>query len=196
MSFSWSRAATVVVFLAMAAVPSVPAIAIGQFGCVPDCANADAINRHNSKDPTDPVRFGEAKDRLSPSVGGFLARAQGYIDGGKFTEARDAAAKALGASNTDYEKLKSNQFLILANVDLNDMPAATVAAEAAADLPSIPDAEGADLYTNATILAGAAGHYQKAANYARKMQALKLNDARSQGIIDQALRNESKTSKP
>ena len=90
----------------------------------------------------------------------------------------------------------SNQFLLLVDVDLKDTAAATTAAEAAADLPSLPEKEEADIYTNATILADAAGHYDKAAKYARQMQALKLNDDRSQKIIDRALRDEAKTVKP
>jgi hypothetical protein len=42
------------------------------------------------------------------------------------------------------------------------------------------------------VLATAAYDYDKAANYARQMQSLKLSDARSKRIIDTALQNEPK----
>jgi tetratricopeptide (TPR) repeat protein len=198
MSFTVSRAVTAVAFLVIAllALMAAPAPSLALTGCVPNCQDTDAANRHNSRDPTDPTKWGEGKNVIGRAVDNYLKSAQRYIDAKKFDQALDAATNALKVSTTDYEKLKSNQYLILTNVDMNNTAGATLAAEAAADLTSIPENEQADIYTNATILAHAAGHYDKAAKYARKMQALKLNDDRSQRIIDGALKDEAKIAKP
>jgi len=198
MSFPLFRAATAAVFLATAllALVAAPAPALALTGCVPNCPDADAANRHNSVDPTDPTKWGNNKNVAGPAVTGYLESAQRYVDAKQFDQALTAAQKALSISVNDYEKLKSNQFLILVNMGRNDTAAAAVAAEAAADLPSIPDKEQADILTNATILADAAGHYSEAAKYARAMQALKLDDERSQRIITRALLDDAKTAKP
>jgi tetratricopeptide (TPR) repeat protein len=198
MSFTWFRAATAGAFLAtfLLALVTAPAPALALTGCVPHCEDEDAANRHNSADPTDPSKWGNDKNVVSPAIKAYLQSAQRYIDAKKFDSALDIAKKAQNISVTDYEKLKSNQFLILVNMGLNDTAAAAMAAEAAADLPSIPETEQADIYTNAAILADAAGHYDKAAKYARQMQDLKLNDERSQRIITRALLDGAKTAKP
>ena len=199
MFFATFRSAPAVAFLATVLIaliaPPAPAFA-ALTGCVPNCQETDAANRHNSVDPTDPTKWANDKNGASAAVDAYLKSAQRYIDAKKYDQALDVAKKALQASVTDYEKLKSNQFLLLANINLNDIAAATTAAEAAADLAYIPGNEQADIYTNAAILAHAARHYDKAANYARKMQALKLNDEKSKEIIDQALADEPKTAKP
>ncbi len=198
MSFALFRAATAAAFFAtsLLALVAAPAPALALTGCVPNCPDADAANRHNSVDPTDPTKWGNNKNAAGPAVTAYLQSAQRYVDAKKFDLALAAAQKALSVSANDYEKLKSDQFLVMVNIGLNDTAAATTAAEAAADLPSIPEKEQADIYTNATILAGAAGHYDKAAKYARAMQALKLDDDRSQRIITQALLNQAKAAKP
>jgi hypothetical protein len=160
-------------------------------GCEPDCSQTDAAIRYMSQDPTDPSKFGATVSGLGvrTKIGTLLDNAQQFDAVHDFENALGAAQKAREASYTDYEKLKSDQVLLEIHTDMHNDADATVDAEDAADLTYIPSFEKADVFTNACILATNAKHFDKAARYAKAMQALNLTDARSQRIIDHALQS-------
>jgi len=81
-------------------------------------------------------------------------------------------AKAVSGP-TAYDTLMINRFAMGIHVGMNDLNAADVDAEAAADIdPSeIPDADKAAVYKPALQLAMNAKHYDKAVKYAKAMMA-------------------------
>jgi hypothetical protein len=167
-------------------------------GCEPDCSQTDAAIRHMSQDPTDPSKYGATISGLGvrTKIGTLLDNAQQFDAAHDFDNALAAAQKARQASYTDYEKLKSDQVLLEIHNDMHNDADATADAEDAADLTTIPNFEKADVFTNACILATKAKHFDKAARYAKAMQALNLNDARSQRIIDHALQSNKQSAIP
>jgi hypothetical protein len=67
-----------------------------------------------------------------------------------------------------------NKFLSFIEINLQDMAAATPAAEAAADSPAMPQDEKKDVLHNALLLASQAKDYQKAVVYAQQLEQLNL----------------------
>lgn len=130
-----------------------------------------------------------AAPALNSSVAKALTTAQTDIGANKFPEALVAAKEALAASKTDYEKMKSNQFLTNILAKQGDNAGAAVAAMAAADTPpdSIPAEDKAMVYTNAAVLALNTNHADKAVVYAKQMLALNPNDPRAQDYMGRAL---------
>lgn len=126
---------------------------------------------------------------LSSAVAKALTTAQTDIGANKLPEALAAVKEALAASKTDYEKMKSNQFLTNILAKQGDNAGAAAAAMAAADTPpdSIPAEDKAMVYTNATALALNTNHADKALIYAKQMIALNPNDPRAQDYMGRAL---------
>jgi tetratricopeptide (TPR) repeat protein len=161
-----------------------------------DAQNAlvDAANRVNSVDPTDPVKRannrmarGEGGPTLTPAVARALSLAKQHMEAGNADRALEAVQVARRGAIRPSDKLKVFQFLALIHLHLRDEAGAAIAAEAAADMPSLPDSEKKSVYTSAALLALNARHYDKALRYARAMQDLRMDDAQSQLIIGQAL---------
>src|SRR3569833_36718 len=126
---------------------------------------------------------------LSSSVAKALTTAQTDIGANKLPEALIAVKEALAASKTDYEKMKSNQFLTNVLAKQGDNAGAAAAAMAAADTPpdSIPAEDKAMVYTNATALALNTYHADKALIYAMQMIALNPYAPRAQDYLGRAL---------
>jgi hypothetical protein len=131
----------------------------------------------------------QAAPNMTTAVARELVAAQGLVNDKKYPQALASAQKALAAARTDYDRLKSNQFLLVIHNNLGDTAAATAAAEAAADQAEIPDADKKDVYTSGIAMATKAGHKDKAIAYARKMAAANIDDAKSRLIISQTLYN-------
>jgi len=146
---------------------------------------------------TDGSRFGRPSQAakpvppgsLSSAVARPLTTAQTNITANKLPEALAAAKEALAASKTDYEKMKSNQFLTNILVKQGDNAGATVSAEAAADTPdaSIPTEDKQLVYYTATALALNARHNDKALKYGKALQATNPTDPRMLDVIGKAL---------
>jgi tetratricopeptide (TPR) repeat protein len=130
-----------------------------------------------------------AAPTLSSSVARPLTTAQTAIGQNKLPEALTAAKEALAAAKTDYEKMKSNQFIATILVKSNDMAGAAAAAEAAADAPeaAIPAEDKQTIYYTATALALNARHNDKVLKYAKALQATNPTDPRMLDVIGKAL---------
>ncbi len=118
----------------------------------------------------------EAKaPKLTNAVAKALQDAQKAGNAKDFPTALAAIDKAKAVSGpTPYDTLMINRFAMGIHVGMNDLAAAGVDAEAAADTdPSvIPDADKANVYKPALQLAMNAKHYDKAIKYAKLYQAL------------------------
>jgi len=160
-----------------------------------DAMNAvvDAANRANSVDPTSPFKIANHADplhrewSLTPLVARSLRQAQTDMREGRAESALDAVLTAQKNASRQYDRLKTYQYLALVHLRRNDEQAAAAAAEAAADMPELPDGEKKEIYTSAALLALNAAHYDKALRYGQAMQALGMDDAPSRLIIGQAL---------
>jgi hypothetical protein len=130
-----------------------------------------------------------APGTLSSAVARPLTTAQSDITANKLPEALTAAKEALAASKTDYEKMKSNQFIANILVKSNDMAGAAAAAEAAADTPdaAIPAEDKQQIYYIATALALNARHNDKVLKYAKGLQSTNPTDPRMLDVIGKAL---------
>ena len=117
----------------------------------------------------------EAKaPKLTNAVAKALQDAQKAGNAKDFPTAQAAIDKAKAVSDpTPYDTLMINRFAMGIHVGMNDLAAAGVDAEAAADTdPSvIPDADKPNVYKPALQLAMNAKHYDKAMKYAKLYQA-------------------------
>jgi hypothetical protein len=107
---------------------------------------------------------------ISKDVGKALMSVQDTNKKGDFAASLvTAQAAAALPTLTPYDKLMINRFIMTIQVNLKDMAAADVAAEAAADTDAanIPDDTKADVYKAALQLALIAKHKDKAAKYAK-----------------------------
>ena len=108
--------------------------------------------------------------KLTPAIQKALGEAQKASIAKDFPTALAAIDKAKAVSGaTPYDTLMINRFAMGAHVGMNDLAAAAVDAEAAADIdPSqIPDADKASVYKPALQLAVNAKHMDKAVKYAK-----------------------------
>jgi len=131
----------------------------------------------------------QAAGTLSPAVQRPLATAQSAQSSKKFPEALAAGKEGLAAAKTDYEKFTANQILANISISMGDQAAATPFAEAAADvsIDAIPADYRQSTYYLAAALALNARHNDKALTYAKALQSINANDARSQDVIGRAL---------
>lgn len=157
-------------------------------------ALVDEANRVNSVDPTSSVKSANRGARraagewsLTPAVARALRFAQVELNAGNADRALATIQGAQEKASSSYDRLKSYQLLTLVHLHRKDEAAAAAAAEAAADMPALPDAQQKQVYTNAALLALNAGHYDKALRYGQAMQGLGLEDAQSRLIIGRAL---------
>lgn len=126
--------------------------------------------------------------KISSAVGKKLMEAQKAANAKDFPTALKAVQDAQAISDlSNYDKLKINQFLTFIEVSMGDQAAADAAAEAAADLPDIPDTDKPEIMRNAMVLAINSQHYDKALKYAKEVQAMTPPpDEKTQAIINQA----------
>jgi len=129
----------------------------------------------------------------SAAVSKALIQAQKDMAAQKLPDALADSKTALAASTSDYDKVASNQYLMIVSHAMKDDATATTAAMAAADaagnVPNLPDSSKKDIFTNATIFALNGQQLPKAVTYAKVLLGMNLTDARSQQIIGQALYN-------
>jgi hypothetical protein len=127
--------------------------------------------------------------KISSGVAKNLQAAQTANNKKDFPAALAAVEEAKKVSGrTPYDDLMINRFSMSIHVGMQDMAAADVDAEAAADTDpaQIPDSEKAAVYKPALQLALNAKHYDKAAKYAKLYQATNP-PATDQSLITQAL---------
>jgi hypothetical protein len=127
--------------------------------------------------------------KISSGVAKNLQAAQTANNKKDFPAALAAVEEAKKVSGrTPYDDLMINRFSMSIHVGMQDMAAADVDAEAAADTDpaNIPDSEKAAVYKPALQLALNAKHYDKAAKYAKLYQATNP-PAADQSLITQAL---------
>ena len=104
--------------------------------------------------------------KITSGVAKALSDAQKAIGVKDYPTALAAVKKAQDVSGrTPYDDFLINQFLMSADLGLNDTAGAAAAAEAAADSPAIPDAQKPGIYHNALALALNAKQYDKAVTY-------------------------------
>jgi hypothetical protein len=129
--------------------------------------------------------------KLTNAVAKNLQDAQKAGNAKDYPTALAAIEKAKAVSGpTPYDTLMINRFAMGIHVGMNDLAAAGVDAEAAADTdPSvIPDADKANVYKPALQLALNAKHYDKAVKYAKLFQALTPPPSGADlGLVSQAL---------
>jgi hypothetical protein len=127
------------------------------------------------------------------AVSKALVQAQKDFAAQKLPEALTDAKTALAASTSDYDKVASNQYIMIVSHAMKDDATAAAAAIAAADaamnVPNLPDDSKKEIFSNGAIFALTSQQLPKAVTYAKVMLAMNLNDARSQQIISQALYN-------
>ncbi|MBV9548973.1 MAG: hypothetical protein JO256_04795, partial [Alphaproteobacteria bacterium] len=168
--------------LALAVSPLALSIAHGQDRPVNDQGDGNRFQRPAQQKA-------QAAQSLSSAVQQKLAAAQAAQQAKKIPEALAAAKEGLAAAKTDYEKLTANQILTSISLAAGDEAGAVAAAEAAADTPdaSIPAEYKQSIYYAGAALALNAKHYEKAVTYAKALQAMGANDARSQDVIGRVL---------
>jgi len=127
--------------------------------------------------------------KITSGVAKSLQAAQTANNKKDFPAALAAVEEAKKVSGrTPYDDLMINRFSMSIHVGMQDMNAADVDAEAAADTDpaQIPDSEKAAVYKPALQLALNSKHYDKAAKYAKLYQATNP-PAADQTLITQAL---------
>lgn len=127
--------------------------------------------------------------KLTPAVGKQLQAAQAASNKKDFPAVLAAVEEAKKASRTGYDNYLIARFSMSAHVGMQDLAAAAVDAEAAADTdPSqLPDTEMSMVYQNALKLALNQKHYDKAVKYAKLYQATNPTTPEDQALIGQAL---------
>jgi hypothetical protein len=118
--------------------------------------------------------------KVGAAVGKPLSDAQKAMQAKDYQGALADVQQAQAVPNqTPYETYVTNKFLAVVEINLQDMKAATPAAEAAADSPAIPDEDKKDMLHNALLLAGNAQDYAKVVSYGVQLDQLNLLDADS-----------------
>jgi hypothetical protein len=120
----------------------------------------------------------QSAGKVGKAVGEQLNAAQKAM-AAKDTAGALAAVKAAQAlpDKNEYETYVVNKFLSIVEINVQDYPAATVAAEAAADSTAMPDEDKADMYHNALLLSSQANQFPKAIAYGQALEAIgKLDD--------------------
>ncbi len=132
-----------------------------------------------------------APPKITPGVLKQLGAAQKANNDKKYPDALAALDEAKKVSDrTPYDNLMINRFSMSVHVGMNDLDAADVDAEAAADTdPSvIPDPDKGNVYRAALQLALRSKHNDKAAKYAKLYEACTPPPpAADQALIAQAL---------
>ena len=132
-----------------------------------------------------------APPKITTGVLKYLSAAQKANNDKKYPDALAALDEARKVSDrTPYDNLMIDRFSMSVHVGMNDLDAADVDAEAAADIdPSvIPDADKGAIYRAALQLALRAKHNDKAAKYAKLYEATTPPPpAADQALIAQAL---------
>lgn len=98
--------------------------------------------------------------------------------------ALDEAGKV--STRTDYDNYIIARLTMMMDANQQDMAGATVAVQAAADSPAMPDGDKAAIYKLASQLSLQAKQYDKALAYAKSLEALNVTDAASLAVIAQA----------
>ena len=118
--------------------------------------------------------YAQSKPRFTPGVQKALVEAQSAAKKQDYPAALAAIAKARAVSNrTPYDDVQITRYAMSMHIQNKDMANATVEAEAVADMDpaAIPDEEKGIVYTAGLQLALTAKHYDKAAKYAKLVQA-------------------------
>jgi tetratricopeptide (TPR) repeat protein len=124
----------------------------------------------------------DAPPKLSAGVAKQIIAAQKAAQAGDWAGAKTALDAATLVSNrTPYDDYEIQEFTLLIDANTNDIPGAAAAAQAAADSPAAPEADKQKNYKNATQLSLMSKQYDKAADYARKLQATNPTDT---GMIE------------
>jgi tetratricopeptide (TPR) repeat protein len=143
---------------------------------------------HSHDGPAKPKGTGPT---VSSKVGNLLGQAGKDIAAQKLPDALTDSKNALAAATTDYDKVASNQYITMVAFQMKDNDtagtAAIGAADAALNVPDLPDDTKKSIFTNGIIFAVNMKQAAKAVPFAKQLQALNLTDARSQQIIAQAL---------
>jgi hypothetical protein len=115
-----------------------------------------------------------AADKVSNSVGVALNEMNKEMQKKDFPAAQASLEKAKAKASSDLDKLEIARFSYALHVSMNDLAAAEVDAEAAADMDPaiIPDAEKVSVYQSAMEVAGFNKHDDKAGKYAKMLMAL------------------------
>ena len=128
-----------------------------------------------------------AADKLTRGVNNALAEAQKATNAGDLDAAKAAIEKARNVSGkTDYDDYMINSVAVTVAVKGQDMAAADVAAEAAADSPALPEDQKAATLRTALILANNQKHFDKSVVYAKALALTNPTDQTSQTAIIQA----------
>lgn len=118
--------------------------------------------------------YAQSKPRLTQSVQKALVEAQTASKKQDYVAALAAITKARAISGrTPYDNVQITRYAMSLHVQNKDMANATIEAEAVADMDPavIPDDEKSMVYTAGLQLALTAKHYDKAAKYAKLVQA-------------------------
>jgi hypothetical protein len=112
-------------------------------------------------------------NKVGKAVGTPLEAAQKAMQANDFQTALTAAQQAQAVPNqTPYETYVINKFLSIIYVSLKDYPNATIAAEAAADSPVMPEEDKKDILHDALELAAQANQPQKAIGYGQELEKI------------------------
>jgi len=114
----------------------------------------------------------DAPPKLSAGVAKQIVAAQKAAQGNDWAGAKTALdAASLVPNHTPYDDYEIQEFTLLIDANTNDIPGAAAAAQAAADSPAAPAADQQKNFKNATQLSLMSKQYDKAAVYAKKLQA-------------------------
>ncbi len=145
------------------------------------CSTAATAQMGGGMAPTPPAAAKPSSSgtaKVGKAVGVPLLAAQKQITAGDYAGALIFVQQAQAIPDqTPYETYVINKFLSIIDINLKDMAGASVAAEAAADSPAVPDEDKKDVLHNGMILALQAKQYQKVVVYAQQMEALNLLDS-------------------
>lgn len=125
--------------------------------------------------------------KLSPAIAKQIVAAQKAAQANDWAGAKTALdATSLIPNHTPEDDYEIQEFTLLIDANTNDIPGAAAAAQAAADSPAAPEADRQKNFKNATQLSLMAKQYDKAADYAKKLQATNPTDASMVEAMGQA----------
>lgn len=132
--------------------------------------------------------FAQRAPSINATVGKNLQDAKKAMDAKDFATAVTAIQKAQAVSSKkDYDDFVINQYMLQAQIGLNNIPAAAEAAEAAATYKDMTAEQKPGIIRNAMVLALNAKHYDKALEFGKQLETLTPPpDAHTQSIIMQA----------
>jgi len=124
-----------------------------------------------------PATVATAADKVSHEVSKPLAEAQKLVQSGDLQGALAKVREAQALTDrTAFDDFTINQFLGAISIKLNDHATATLAYEAMAESPALPDEQKKAVLHDALLLSSEARHYPKTIAYGQQLEAINAMD--------------------